>query len=152
METTLVRPRNKTADPQLVEADAAVSVLRQVRNDERAWEVEKERRDRELAAANVRALEIQDQFDQLKQARADWQKKKSRHLSGQAFLNDRIAVLEGEMQHLWSAGGEPRDHALELVWRRELLKDVPKWLTEADEQIAKLDAEIAAFEKKHVLK
>lgn len=153
METTIeVRPRSKTSNPQIVEAAAAVSALSKVRNDERAWALEKERKERELAAANLRAIELQDELDRLKKARADCQKEISRHLSGQEEINKRIADLEGQKNHIWKAGGEPLEHALKLAQLRELIRDVPKLLAEAEEQIPRLDAEIAAFEKKHVLK
>jgi chromosome segregation ATPase len=152
MQTTIeVRPRSKTAPPQLIPVAEAVVELRDVREMNAKLTAEIADRQAELEKANRVAIELQDRYADLKATRARLLDE-CRHAEFDVpFHAERIAVLEQQVEHLWAAGNDPVDHIRELQWRAVLVERLPAWLKARRAALVKADGEIVEFEKIHLL-
>jgi chromosome segregation ATPase len=149
-QTLEIRPRNLTAPAQVVPVEQAVKSLVQIRSDQRAWAAEKEKRDRELAEANRRAVELQDEHARLRKVVADLLSEIAHAEHDLRLHAERIPVLERELEHFWTSGTVPHDHIHELQWRTVIFERLPAWLAQRKEKLPDAVAALSAFEKTHL--
>jgi hypothetical protein len=149
-QTIEIRPKSRTSAAEVVPVERALKSLVQLRAEERAWQLEKEKKDRELLEANRRELEKADEHDRLKKVVAVLLTDLATYEGQYKEHAERLPILDRELAHQCAANNRPHDHIFELNWRKILYERLPDWIKSSKAALAEAVANLQKFEALHL--